>query len=104
MEENGRGRGIREIVVWTLLLVVPLVWLILIVPQSLATAPPSIPISQVAVGVAHGSVRGLSVQGDSVKVQYVDGNTAVARMEPNQSIVDLLRAEGVTSEQLSRVT
>ena len=37
MEEQGRGRGIREVIVWALLLVVPLAWIIFVLPQSLTS-------------------------------------------------------------------
>jgi cell division protease FtsH len=104
MEENGRSRGFREIIVWGLLLAVPLAWLILVLPQSLSGTPPSIPISQVATGVEHGMVQGLSVQGDAVRVQYRNGAIAVAQKEPNQSLLDVLHAEGVTPAQLSAVS
>ena len=39
MEENQRGRGLREIIIWALLLVVPLAWLVFMLPQSLTGGP-----------------------------------------------------------------
>jgi cell division protease FtsH len=104
MEEQGRSRGVREILVWALLLVVPLAWLIFILPQSVTNAPPTIPISAVAAAVERGSVHSLAIQGDTVKVHFIDGTEATSQKEANGSIVDVLRAEGVTSQQLSQIS
>jgi cell division protease FtsH len=104
MEENGRGRGFRDVIVWALLLIIPLGWLIFVLPPAIAGNQQSVPISQVASAVEHGSVRELTVQGDSIDVQYVDGSTATTHKEPGQTLVDTLRAQGVTSAQLAPVT
>lgn len=103
MDENGRGRSIRDVLVWALLLAVPLGWIIFILPQSLPKGDPEIPISQVATDVKNGTVRSLSVQGDTVVVQLVDGTVVQTQKESNQSIMDAMRSEGVTSTELSVV-
>jgi cell division protease FtsH len=104
MDDNGRGRGLRDILVWAVLLAIPLIFVIFMLPQSLPSAEPEIPISQVAVDIQHGTVRRLTVQGDAVLVQFVDGTTAQSQKEPGTSLLDTLRAEGVTSSQLANVS
>jgi cell division protease FtsH len=104
MEENGRGRKLRTIIVWALLLLLPLGWLVFMLPQTLSDPAQTIPISQVATDVKQGTVRSLEVQGNTVQVQFDDGSTATAQKEPSQSLVDQLVAEGVTTTQLSRVS
>ena len=104
MDDNGRGRGLRDILVWAVLLAIPLIFVIFMLPQSLPSAEPEIPISQVAVDIKHGAVRGLTVQGDAVLVQFVDGTAAQSQKEPGTSLLDTLRAEGVTSSQLANVS
>src|SRR5581483_3163320 len=104
MDDNGRGRGLRDILVWAVLLAVPLLFVLFMLPQSLPSSDPEIPISQVATDIQHGTVRGLTVQGDSVQVQFVDGTTAQTHKEPGTSLLDTLRAEGVTSTQLADVS
>src|SRR5690348_1162567 len=104
MDDNGRGRGIRDIIVWALLLVLPLGWLIFVLPQSFGSSQQSIPITQVVSAIQGGSVRSLTVSGDTVQVQYTDGSTAVSHKESNQTIFDLLQQEGVTQQQLKNVS
>jgi len=104
MDDNGRGRGIRDIIVWALLLVLPLGWLIFVLPQSFASGQQSIPITQVVAAIEGGSVRSLTVSGDTVQVQYTDGSTAVSHKESNQTIFGLLQQEGVTQQQLKNVS
>lgn len=82
---------------------VPLGWIIFILPQSLPKGDPEIPISQVATDVKNGTVRSLSVQGDTVVVQLVDGTVVQTQKESNQSIMDAMRSEGVTPTELSAV-
>jgi cell division protease FtsH len=103
MEDNDRGRGFRDILVWALLLALPLAWLVFVLPQSLSNAGSVVPISQVAAAVERGTVRQIFVQGDTVTVTYNDGSSATSRKEPNQSIEDALRSYGVTSSQLASV-
>ncbi|MBX6772050.1 MAG: ATP-dependent zinc metalloprotease FtsH [Chloroflexi bacterium] len=104
MDENGRGRGFRDILLWLLVLVVPLLLMVLILPSSLTGSDSDLPISQVAAAVQRGTVRGLTVQGDTVIVQFTDGTVARSRKESGVSLVDTLRAEGVTPQQLAGVT
>lgn len=104
MDEHGRGRGIRDIIVWALLLVLPIGWLIFVLPQSFSSGQQSVPISQIVTGIEQGSVRSLSVQGDTINVQYTDGSTVVTHKEPNETIFDLLRQEGVTAQELKAVS
>ncbi|HUX86605.1 MAG TPA: ATP-dependent zinc metalloprotease FtsH [Chloroflexota bacterium] len=104
MNENGRGRGIREVLLWALIIAVPLGWLVLTLPQALPKSDQTVPISEVAADVERGSVRALTVQGDSVDVFYTDGRTAQTVKESGQSITDSLRSDGVTTAELSAVT
>jgi cell division protease FtsH len=104
MDENGRGRGFRDILLWLLVLVVPLLLMVLILPSSLTGSDSDLPISQVAAAVQRGTVRGLTIQGDTVIVQFTDGTIARSRKESGVSLVDTLRAEGVTPQQLAGVT
>src|SRR5579883_828983 len=104
MDENGRGRGFRDILLWLLVLVVPLLLMVLILPSSLTGSDSDLPISQVAAAVQRGTVRGLTIQGDTVIVQFADGTIARSRKESGVSLVDTLRAEGVTPQQLAGVT
>ncbi len=104
MEENGRGRGFRDVLVWGLIIALPLAWLVFVLPQSFSSSQSVVPISQVATAVQRGTVRSLDVQGDTVTVTYADGSTAIARKETNQSVVDALQGEGVSPSQLSNVT
>src|SRR5262245_14894792 len=103
MGGNGHGGEAREILIWTLFLAAPLIWLMLVVLPSFDATWPTVPISQVAKAVQAGTVRSLTAQGDYVTVEFSDGALAITRKEPNQSIMDVLLAEGVTSRQLSRV-
>src|SRR5579883_1738975 len=104
MNDNGRGRSIRDVLLWALIIAVPLGWLILTLPEVLPKNDPTIPISQVAADVERGDVRALTVQGDSVEVLYTDGQTAESQKESGQSIVNELKNQGVTTEKLSTVT
>jgi cell division protease FtsH len=104
MDDNGRGRGFRDIVVWALLLVIPLGWLLLTLPSALSGGHQTVPISQVAQAIERGSVHSLTVEGDNVLVQYSDGATATAIKEPGSSVVQQLRDQGVSQSQLSVVT
>ncbi|HVB96648.1 MAG TPA: ATP-dependent zinc metalloprotease FtsH [Chloroflexota bacterium] len=104
MNENGRGRGIREVLLWALIIAVPLGWLVLTLPQAFPKSDPTVPISEVAADVARGSVRALTVQGDTVDVLYSDGRTTQTVKESGQSITEALLSEGVTPVQLSAVT
>ncbi len=94
----------RDILVWVVLLAVPLLFVIFMLPQSLPSGDPEIPISQVALDIQHGTVRSLTVQGDSVVVQFVDGTMAQTHKEPGTSLLDTLRAEGVSPTQLDGVS
>ncbi len=104
MDENGRGRGLKDILLWGALLAIPLLFLIFMLPQSLGGNDPEIPISQVANDIERGLVRSLTVQGDTVVVQFTDGNVAQTRKESGSSLLDTLRAEGVTTAQLDSVS
>ncbi|HVC33837.1 MAG TPA: ATP-dependent zinc metalloprotease FtsH [Chloroflexota bacterium] len=104
MDENGKGRGLRDILVWVLLLGVPLLLVIFMLPQSLPSGNPQLPISQVALDVQRGDVRSLTVQGDTVLVQFVDGTAAQTQIETGATLLDTLRAEGVTAAQLADVS
>ncbi|MGH2460831.1 MAG: ATP-dependent metallopeptidase FtsH/Yme1/Tma family protein, partial [Chloroflexota bacterium] len=104
MDENGRGRGVKDILMWGALLAIPVLFLIFLLPQSLASGDPEVPISEVAAAVQRGAVRSLTVQGDTVLVQYTDGNSSQAHKESGISLLDTLRAEGATTAQIDAVS
>lgn len=104
MDDNGRGRGWRDVLLWAALLAVPVLLVIFLLPQSMPSNLPEIPISEVAADVQRGAVRSLTVQGDTVLVQLSDGSSAQSRKEPGMSLLASLRSEGVTASELRTVS
>jgi cell division protease FtsH len=58
-------------------------------------------ISEVATDIQKGSVTRISEDGDKITVFYSDGSEKTSQKEPNGTLIDQLKALGVTNEQLS---
>ena len=103
MEQNGNGTDPRDVVIVALLIVLPLVWLLFLVPQVLPASQVDTPINQVAARVQAGEVRSIVVTDDVLKVHLSDGTTLVSRKEPGVPLVDVLRGYGVGDEQIAQL-
>ncbi len=67
-------------------------------------APQAISLSQLAAGIADGSVESIEISGDEVRVNVADSRTPlVARRESEVPITETMVGLGVTPEQLAAV-
>jgi len=67
-----------------------------------STKPKEISISQVAQDVISGSVKSVSVSGDSLNLKYKDGTERVSRKDQATSLSATLATYGVTPKDLSK--
>ncbi|HVX91449.1 MAG TPA: ATP-dependent zinc metalloprotease FtsH [Candidatus Paceibacterota bacterium] len=63
----------------------------------------TIPLSQVAADVKAGSVKSVTVDGDSLTVDYVNGGEKDSTKDPSTGLPETLATYGVTPEQLGKV-
>lgn len=71
---------------------------------DLGGAKEEIPLSQVAADVAAGSVKSISVDGESLKLVYTDDTQKVSRKDPSQGLAETLITYGVKPEVLAKVS
>lgn len=62
-----------------------------------------VPLSIVAADVAEGKVRSITVNGDLLKLTYVDESAKTSRKDPSAGLPETLATYGVTPEELSKV-
>lgn len=63
----------------------------------------TISLSEVAQAVVKSEVKGITVNGDTLTIKYLDGRSSESRKETEQGLSETLIAYGVTPEQLSKV-
>ncbi|MBI2941058.1 MAG: ATP-dependent zinc metalloprotease FtsH [Chloroflexi bacterium] len=104
MDDNGSSRKLRDILAISLLLSLPVLWVILFVPRLFPTEPAdTVALSTVAGSVKSGAVSTIVVSGDDLTVVLIDGRRVTSRKESDVGLTQTLRAMGVTDQQLARV-
>ena len=64
----------------------------------------TIPLSAVAADVEAGKIQKITVSGDSLDLEYVDGSAKVSRKDPSAGLPETLATYGVTPAELSKVS
>ncbi len=65
---------------------------------------PEIPVSQVATDVSAGKIKELVVKGETIQILYTDGREATAMRESDVGLTESLKNQGLTTEQLSKIS
>jgi len=84
-----------------LLLFVAIIAIVVFQFTQQTTTQTALSISEVATDIQKGSVTRISEDGDKITVFYSDGSEKTSQKEPNGTLIDQLKALGVTNEQLS---
>ncbi|MGE5224272.1 MAG: ATP-dependent zinc metalloprotease FtsH [Omnitrophica WOR_2 bacterium] len=85
-----------------LLLFIAIIAMVVYNFQQQASTQQALTITEVAVDAQAGKISRIIVNGDSLNVVYTDGTERTSHKETNSTLVDQLKALGVTTEQLSR--
>ncbi len=64
----------------------------------------TIPLSAVATDVLAGQVKAITVEGDSLSLEYADGSTKTSRKDPSAGLPETLATYGVTPAELNKVS
>ncbi len=86
-----------------LLLFVAIIAIVVYQFQQQTTTQTALSISDVASDVQKGLVTRISEDGDKLTVYYADGTDKPSQKEPNGTLIDQMKALGVTNEQLASV-
>jgi cell division protease FtsH len=65
-----------------------------------STRPDTVDMSTVASEIRNGNVKQITVNGDDLTVDLKDGRTVTSRKEPTSSLVEQLKALGITDAQI----
>ncbi len=84
-----------------LLLFIAIISMVVYNFQQQASSQDVISINQVASDIQRGKVERLIEDSDRLQVIYTDGTEKISHKEPNATLVDQLKALGVTTDQLS---
>jgi cell division protease FtsH len=84
-----------------LLLFVAIIAIVIFQFTQQTTTQAAFSISEVATDIQKGSVTRISEDGDKITVFYSDGSEKTSQKEPNGTLIDQLKALGVTNEQLT---
>lgn len=84
-----------------LLLFIAIISMVVYNFQQQASSQDVISINQVASDIQRGKVERLIEDSDRLQVIYTDGTEKISNKEPNATLVDQLKALGVTTDQLS---
>ncbi len=84
-----------------LLLFVAIIAIVVFQFTQQTTTQTALSISEVATDIQKSSVTRISEDGDKITVFYSDGSEKTSQKEPNGTLIDQLKALGVTNEQLS---
>jgi cell division protease FtsH len=86
-----------------LLLFVAIIAIVVYQFQQQTTTQTALSISEVAADIQKGQVTRIAEDGDKLTVYYADGTDKSSQKESNGTLIDQLKALGVTNEQLSNV-
>ncbi len=84
-----------------LLLFIAIISMVVYNFQQQASSQDVISINQVASDIQRGKVQRLIEDSDRLQVIYTDGTEKISHKEPNATLVDQLKALGVTTDQLN---
>jgi cell division protease FtsH len=84
-----------------LLLFIAIISMVVYNFQQQASSQDVLSINQVASDIQQGKVERLIEDSDRLQVIYTDGTEKISHMEPNATLVDQLKAFGVTTDQLN---
>ncbi len=87
-----------------LLLFIAIIAMVVYNFQQGATAQTPLTINELAADIQSGKVQRLTENDNSVKATYANGDQRTAHIENNATMVDQLKALGVTTDQLSSAT
>jgi cell division protease FtsH len=86
-----------------LLLFVAIIAIVVYQFQQQTTTQTALSISEVASDVQKGMVTRISEDGDKLTVYYADGTDKPSQKEPNGTLIDQMKALGVSNEQLGSI-
>jgi len=87
-----------------LLIIIAILAIVVYSWQGGRTAKPEgMDLNTLAEAIRNGAVKQITVNGDDLSVELKDGKTLAARKEPMSSLVEQLKAFGVTETQLGNV-
>jgi cell division protease FtsH len=84
-----------------LLLFIAIISMVVYNFQQQASSQDVLSINQVASDIQQGKVERLIEDSNQLQVIYTDGTEKISHMEPNATLVDQLKAFGVTTDQLN---
>ncbi|KKU81376.1 MAG: hypothetical protein UY07_C0019G0001, partial [Parcubacteria group bacterium GW2011_GWA1_47_8] len=99
---SGKGQFISNIVsVVLVFLIISTLYSTISSTDKVKTS--EVPVSQIAQDISAGTVKSVSVSGDMVNVEYVDGTKKISKKEIEASFSETLVNYGVSAEKLAKV-
>jgi len=86
-----------------LLIIVAILAIVVYSVRGQAPRPDMMDMTALATEIRNGNVKQITVTGDDLAVDLKDGKSVMARKEPTSSLVEQLKAFGVTETQLGNV-